>query len=517
MLTVVSGRKYIPKARSGSSSGEHDMSEWPANWYADPEDKNQLRYWDGIGWTEHRAPMPSAHSIAPEAAHRAQEPPPPEKRAVAKVPLFGARKHAHQALEELDHANAEVVRLRNELDRLGALEVTELESQREALKDETQLMRDQLTKDRAALEAELHDLRARVVKTREAEMLQEVGLYEYRHPLSDSVAFKAELEKLKDKIKTLAKRDGGAIETARGWTVNGSEAQGKKMLRDYSKLMLRAYNAEADNLVRGLRPYKLESAIDRLNKVTATIERLGKTMSIHVTGEYHGLRIRELELTADYQEMLAREKEKEREERQRLREQRKVEQEMAREKARLDKERQHYANALEALIDKGDTDGAERLRTHLEGIDKAIEDVDYRAANVRAGYVYVVSNVGALGTQVVKVGMTRRLDPMDRVRELSDASVPFNFDVHAMFFSKDAYGIEAEMHRRLADKRVNRVNLRREFFYATPSEARDLLVELTGELLQFTEEPEALEYHQSQHLAAVEQPDPQSNWERPLR
>ena len=323
------------------------------------------------------------------------------------------------------------------------------------------MLRNKLAKDKASLEAELNGLRAQVVKTQETEILQEVGLCEYRHPLSDSVTYKAELSKLKDRLKTLAKADGGAIETAQGWTVNGSAAQGKKMLRDYSKLMLRAYNAEADNLVRGLKPYKLESSIDRLNKVTATIERLGKTMRIHVTGEYHQLRILELQLTADYQEMLAH---------------------------------------------KGDTEGAERMRAQLEDIDSAIEDVDYRAANVRAGYVYVISNIGALGKHVIKVGMTRRLDPMDRVRELSDASVPFNFDVHAMFFSEDAYGIEAEMHRRLADKRVNQVNLRREFFYATPSDARDLLTELTGELLQFTEEPEALEYHQSVRVAAAEVP-----------
>ncbi len=263
--------------------------------------------------------------------------------------------------------------------------------------------------------------------------------------------------------------------------------------------MLRAYNAEADNLVRGLKPYKLDSAVDRLNKVSATIERLGKTMSIRIAYQYHQLRIKELELTADYREMLAREKEQEREERERLREQRKLEQEIAREKTWLDKERQHYSNALQALLDKGDTDGAERLRVQLEDVDRAIAEVDYRAANVRAGYVYVISNLGALGERMIKVGMTRRLEPMERIRELSDASVPFNFDVHALFFSDDAYGIEAQMHQRLADRRVNRVNMRREFFCATPAEARDLLKELTGELLQFEEEPEALEYHQSQH------------------
>lgn len=162
------------------------MSEWPANWYADPEDRNQLRYWDGTRWTVHRAPMPPADEPAAEATRRAQEPTRPEKRAVAKVPLFGARKHAHHALEELDRTNAEVARLRSELDRLGALEVADLERQRETLKDETQQMRDQLIKDRSALEAELNDLRANVVKTQEAEILQEVGLYEYRHPLFDS-------------------------------------------------------------------------------------------------------------------------------------------------------------------------------------------------------------------------------------------------------------------------------------------------------------------------------------------
>ena len=416
------------------------------------------------------------------------------------MPLFGARKQARETAEDLSRAHAEISRLRTEMDRLGILELADLNHRREMLRAEITSMQSDLTSQRDALQRQVADVQQRIVKTQETEILQEVGIYEYRHPLSDSVAYKAELEKLKDRIKTTVKQDG-AVLAAQGWTVNGSEAQGRKMIRDYSKLMLRAYNAEADNLVRGLKPYKLNSAVDRLNKVASTIERLGKTMSLRVADQYHRLRIRELELTADYQEMLAREKEKEREERQRLREQRKLEQEIAREKARLDKERQHYSNALQTLIDKGDTEGGERLRAQLAEIDRAIEDVDYRAANVRAGYVYVVSNLGALGERMIKVGMTRRLDPTDRIRELSDASVPFNFDIHALFFSDDAYGIEAQMHQRLADKRVNRVNLRREFFYATPTEAKELLGELTGELLQFDEEPEALEYHQSVHVA----------------
>lgn len=269
------------------------------------------------------------------------------------------------------------------------------------------------------------------------------------------------------------------------------------MVRDFSKLLLRAFNAEADNLVRGLKAYKLDAAIERLRKVASTIEKLGKTMQIRISLPYLNLRVRELELTADFLQKQAEEKEAEHVERERLREERKAQQEMERERERLEKEKKHYANALEALVEKGDEAGAARLREQLSDVEKAIEDVDYRAANIRAGYVYVISNIGSFGEQMVKVGLTRRLDPTERIRELSDASVPFNFDIHAVFFSKDAVGIETAMHERLDSRRVNTVNRRREFFRATPLEVKAHLAELAGELLQFQDVPEALEYRQS--------------------
>ena len=135
----------------------------------------------------------------------------------------------------------------------------------------------------------------------------------------------------------------------------------------------------------------------------------------------------------------------------------------------------------------------EKARKEFES---AIGDVEGRAAKVRAGYVYVISNLGAFGERMVKVGLTRRLDPQDRIRELSDASVPFNFDIHALFFAKDAVGIELALHARLAAARVNIVNRRREFFRASPVEVKAHLAELAGELLEFQEIPEALEYRQ---------------------
>ena len=389
------------------------------------------------------------------------------------------------------------------MERLGAMDVVDLARERDQLRAQLASERAAGQAERATLAQQLADLRQQVVTTQEAAILQEVGIYEYQHPLSDSTKYKDALAELQGRIKAMGRADGGAVEAAQSWTVNGSEAQGRKMLRDFSKLMLRAYNAEADNLVRGMKPYKLDSAKERLEKVAFTIERLGKTMQIRIAPAFHRERLTELELTADFREMLAREKEKEREDRERLREERKVQAEIEREREKLKKEQQHYQNALSALIANGDVEAAERMRNQIAEVEKAIEDVDYRAANARAGYVYVISNLGAFGERMIKVGMTRRLDPMDRVKELSDASVPFNFDVHALFFSDDAVGIEANMHQHFADRRVNRVNMRREFFYATPAQAREHLLELTGDLLQFEELPEAIEYHQSEHARAV--------------
>jgi Domain of unknown function (DUF4041)/T5orf172 domain len=328
-------------------------------------------------------------------------------------------------------------------------------------------------------------------------------VYRYRHPLSDAVAYQNALAEIDNQIKSMVKKDGGAVLATTSWIVNSSATEGRKMVRDFSKLMLRAFNAEADNLVRGMKPYKLDSALDRLAKTSQTIERLGKTMQIRISPAYYALRIRELEITSDFLQKQAEEKEVERAERERLREERKAQQEIENERVRLEKERQHYSNAIDALVKSGDETGAARIREQLRDVDEALENVDYRAANIRAGYVYVISNIGSFGEKMIKVGMTRRLDPMDRIRELSDASVPFNFDVHALFFSKDAVSIETEMHSRLATVRVNTVNRRREFFRATPLQVKTHLGELTGELLEFQEAPEALEYRQSLRSASA--------------
>ena len=231
-------------------------------------------------------------------------------------------------------------------------------------------------------------------------------------------------------------------------------------------------------------------------------------MEMRISDAYHALRVEEIELTADYQMKKEEEREAARAERERLREERKVEMELAAARERLDKERAHLVAVIEKLKTSGETDPD--LERKLADVDSAIAQNDFRAANIRAGYVYVISNRGAFGQYVVKIGLTRRLEPLDRIHELGDASVPFRFDVHAIYFSEDAVRLETELHDCFAPRRVNWVNDRKEFFFATPAEVRDVLAAKLGNLLEFAEHAESTEYLQSVHYwpAHVRGPSP---------
>jgi hypothetical protein len=289
-----------------------------------------------------------------------------------------------------------------------------------------------------------------------------------------------------------------AISANTDFTFNNSAAKGRKFVNDMSRVMLRAYNAEAENCVKTVKAGNLPVAQARLRKAMDSIEKQGQLIDLRITEQYHSLRLRELELAADHGMRVQAEKELERERKAELREQRLAEQELRAEKLRLEKEHAHYSNAMKLLEEKGDLEAAERLREKLADVQHAIENVDYRAANIRAGFVYVISNVGAFGKNMVKIGLTRRLEPLDRVRELGDASVPFRFDVHALFFADDAVTVETKLHQAFEAKRVNKINLRREFFYATPYEVLAVLKDTVGEVIEYTAHPEAEEFRLSQ-------------------
>jgi hypothetical protein len=361
--------------------------------------------------------------------------------------------------------------------------------------------------DRVAfLEAENAELRQRIelisagaggaVATNDDAILQEVGIYRYHHPLEAAADYQERLKVLDAEIANVVKL-GHAIEKSNLFTYDNSLAKGKKMSDDLGKLMLRAYNAEAESCVRSLRAGNVVTAKDRLERSRDAIAKLGKMMEMRISEAFHALRLREIELTSDFLMKKQEEREAAKEERARLKEEMRVAAELAAERELLDKERAHLVNAINALQTSGCNDPA--LEEKLAKIDDAIARNDYRAANIRAGYVYIISNPGSFGSDVVKIGLTRRLEPMTRVDELGDASVPFRFDVHCLFFSEDAVTLEAELHAHFASRRLNQANFRKEFFFATPAEVREVLRSKLGNLLEFNEHAEATDYNQSLH------------------
>lgn len=233
-------------------------------------------------------------------------------------------------------------------------------------------------------------------------------------------------------------------------------------------------------------------------------------MSIAIAEPYHRLRVCEIELTADHLAKVETERELIRAQKEAAREEERARRDFERQKAKLLKEQAHYADAYDRLIAQPGHDpaAAAQLRGELERLGADIATVDARTANTRAGYVYVISNIGSFGDQVVKIGMTRRLEPMDRVRELGDASVPFRFDVHALIFSDDAVGLETRLHTALTEQRINKVNAHREFFRTTPAHVRDLLTQtVRSHVLEFTETVEATEWRASgAHMMAAPLP-----------
>lgn len=388
---------------------------------------------------------------------------------------------------EIEKLNSQIT----ELSKFGGMNAVQIEQEITQLKN----AKTEIEKDLGTIRQELSNLKASLIETEEIAMLQEVGIYQYSTVLESSVTYAEKIKEIEVEIKKRNLVDGGAIEAANEWIVNGSASEGRKVIKEFSKLMLRAYNGEVDDAIRTLKPYKMQTAIDRVDKVEKSIEKLGKTMSITINDTYHQLRISEIKLTADYLEKKEEEREKQKEEKLRLKEEEKAQKEFEREKEKLNKELMHHQSILVKANESGNAKVIEVENQKIAEIQSGIDGVEERSANIRTGYVYVISNIGSFGEEIMKIGLTRRLDPEERIQELSDASVPFKFDIHALIFHTDAVSLEKQLHQELEKLRVNKVNLRKEFFKVTPNIVKELLTKLSTEnILTFNEKAEAPEW-----------------------
>lgn len=288
---------------------------------------------------------------------------------------------------------------------------------------------------RDALDAEIADARAKLAslsaeasrKKRdiwdidEQVLVQEFGLYQPRFDFQTVDAYKAKISHIRARERDVIKRMNEEAKHA-NWHVNNSVAEGRKMVGQFTRLLMRAYNSECDELVRRVKFSNIERTIDQIGRLAVTIEKQGTVIGLRIPPEYVSLKQDEARLSYEYACFKEEEKERAREERERRREEMALKREIAEKRKKLKKERELYANALrdlDAQIGPGEPTGAQaakraELVAALGEVDRATKDVDYREANQRAGYVYVISNIGSFGEGVYKIGMTRRLDPQER-------------------------------------------------------------------------------------------------------
>ena len=340
--------------------------------------------------------------------------------------------------------------------------------------------------------------------------LIEFGVYEPVYDFEKSDEYRTEQNRIVEKQKAMVGANTAAICTTQ-WTVEGSEARGKAVVRVYKKLMLRAFNGECDVLIAKVKWNNVNQMKERMQKIFDAINKLGEGFKVHLNTEYFDLKRKELILEHEYQTKRQQEKEATRAIQEELREEEKAKREFEQAQREAQKEEMNYQKALDKArkeMELATGEKHDRLQTQIENLEQELKEAQEKkeralsmAQQTKRGHVYVISNIGSFGENVYKIGMTRRLEPEDRVKELGDASVPFQFDIHAMIYSDEAPTLEYELHKAFTDRKVNMLNYRKEFFNVTLEEIEQKIKDI-GLDAEFSKIPEAMEYRET--LAILE-------------
>lgn len=344
----------------------------------------------------------------------------------------------------------------------------------------------------------------------------EIGLYVPKYKFLTSIEYKNKLDKIRALQKALVS-ENKAVQGRTDWHVNGNKKLGKQMIKKTIKMMLKAFNGECDSIIYKVKYNNIDRIKLRIRKSYDAINELNSEIGLKISAEYLNLKFEELNLAYEYELKLEEEKEILREDREKEREEKALQKEIEKEKSKLDKEILHMSNMIEELKTKILTASDEDKLLYEEKLNELKENInvkeeqkntlDFRKENIGAGYVYIISNIGAFGENVFKIGVTRRLDPMERITELSSASVPFKFDVHAIIFSYQAYELETSLHKTFEKNRVNLVNSRKEFFNISISDIENELNNYKDLTIEFVKEPEAKEYKETLKLKNLDMPN----------
>ena len=392
---------------------------------------------------------------------------------------------------------------KNEIDRLDEIEKIIEIRENDARKLEER--RCELIKAVNTIEEQLNNKKKELEEVKqliEGEYaLEEVDLNALpKYDFANSSLCKDELERIREKAKEMV-RNNTAVICKTDWTVNGSISKGKKMINDKIKMNLKSFNNGCDYIISSMKYSTYNSSLNKINKLFNDINRLSTINDIEITKDYLNLKLEELDLAFVYAELKEEEKEEQRRIREQMREEAKRQAELEEKRKTINKEQQHYENELKRALERNkDAELIRKLRERIAELENSKKDVDKLEATVKAGYVYIISNEGSFGENCYKIGTTRRLNPLDRVDELGNASVPFRFDVHALIFSEDCFELESKLHKIFDAKRVNKVNKRKEFFNVTLDEIVEVVNNQLGLNVEFTLEAIAREYRESKAM-----------------
>lgn len=354
------------------------------------------------------------------------------------------------------------------------------------------------------LDKKIKDLNSQLVNVSDEIMYEDYGLYKPRYDFANSSAYKGKLSEVRSNQKEMIKNgDAGTIFNP--MTLDGSEAKGRSMQKKNIKQLVRSFNGECEAAINKVTKSNIEMIEKRITRSFEQLNKLNESNGVRLTANYLDSKLDEAHIALEYALKKEQEKELLREQRQREKEERQAQREYAQERAKYEKDETHFQQAKDLLQNKINNSKSdveiESLKRKLADLQDKISDIQAkkvklsdRAENPTAGYVYIISNIGSFGQNVYKIGVTRRLDPMDRINELSSASVPFKFDVHALIFTDDAYKLETELHEYFDKERVNKVNKRKEFFRLNIDEIKQILSKHKELTFDFHEIPDAPEY-----------------------
>lgn len=387
-------------------------------------------------------------------------------------------------------------------------DILNLDEEKENLERDIKSLKDEVhsQKQKTYLIAEIKEkLQNDIEELEETKEFYELGVYEPKYYYEFSEEYREKLNEINEEIKDVIK-DKGAVICRTNWVVNNDKRKGQKMTNDNIKLMLRAFNGEVDAAIAKVKFSNIKTMENRIRKSFETINKLNEVNDCYITNKYLELRLEELHLNYEMSVKIQEEKEELRRIREEERENEKAQKEFEKAKLEAEKEEARAQKALEKAeekLKKAHGIEVEKLNLQIEALKLQLETAHENkqkaismAQITKSGYVYVISNIGSFGEDVYKIGMTRRLEPMDRVRELGDASVPFNFDVHAMIFSKNAPELEKLLHKEFYNQRLNKINDRREFFKVSLKRIEEVAQRYDADI-KFTYEAEAEQYRRS--------------------